>query len=110
MPEKRSWEPQRQSQGAPTTPEGYLTNGSSTFPSRDYSYTVELVATIQHTLGQLTEAVDALKEQTREHGKELKSIGHDIHTTKTIEKIVGVILAAVFAFFGWAINKINKGY
>jgi len=74
-------------------------------PSGDYSYTVELVGRIQHQLGKLTEAVESMKVQIKDHGSEIKDISKDIHTAKTTVKIVGAILAALLAFAAWAINK-----
>jgi hypothetical protein len=74
-------------------------------PSGDYSYTVELVSTMNHQLGKLTEAVDSLKDQSRSHGQEIREISRDIHTFKVTATIVGAILAAAIAFAGWAINK-----
>jgi hypothetical protein len=71
---------------------------------QDYSY-VETIMAIQATLGRLNEAVESLKEQVKTHGSELRIVSNDIHTAKTTVKIVGVILAALIAFAGWAINK-----
>ena len=87
-----------------TTPEAFPTTAPQ-LPSGDYSYTVELVGTIQHQLGRLTEAVETLKTQTTEHGNKLSSIGQDIHAAKTTLKVVGAILAALLAFAGWVGNK-----
>ena len=88
-----------------TTPEGFPTTASSQLPSGDYSYTVELVGTMQNTLGKLTEAVEGLKEQTKQNNTEIRAISQDIHTAKTMMKVVGAIMAAALAFAGWAINK-----
>ena len=101
MPEKGQEESSRQA----TTPEDFPTTAPSHLPSGDYSYTVELVGTVQHTLGKLTEAVEGLKEQTKQHSTEIRTISQDIHSAKTTMKVVGAILAAVLAFGGWAINK-----
>src|SRR5689334_7053124 len=91
---------------ASATPEDYATTASSSVPpGADYKLTVDLVGSLQHELGKLTEAVNSLKEQSRDHGLELKTISRDIHTAKTTVKIVGGILAALLAFSGWAINK-----
>ena len=81
---------------APTTPEGYPTTPpQQTFSSGDYSYTVELVSAIQHELGKLTEAVNSLKEQSKDQGKKLDEVRMDVHAAKSAGKallwIVGVV-------------------
>ena len=101
MPERGHEGPSRQA----TTPEEFPTAASSHLPSGDYSYTVELVGTMQNTLGKLTEAVEGLKEQTKQNNTEIRAISQDIHAAKTTMKVVGVIMAAALAFAGWAINK-----
>lgn len=62
---------------------------------------------MQEALGKLTEAVESLKEQSKEHGKELKEIGKDVHAAKAVARtllwfvgaagtLLGIILAAYF--------------
>ena len=60
---------------------------------------------MQSTLGRLTEAVETLKTQSSAHDDKLSKISADIHTAKITVRIVGVILTAVIAIAGWAINK-----
>lgn len=103
MPEK---EPGK-SRGRPqsTTPEEYpVTSSQSVYPSGDYSYTVEIVATIQHQLGKLTEAVESLKEQAKTHGRKLEEIGKDVHAAKIVIAVVGTLVAGAAAFLGFAIK------
>lgn len=95
---------------APTTPEDYPVAAPAAYPSGDYSYTVELVGNIQHQLGKLTEAVEALKVQVQGQGADIKAINRDIHTAKVFVKIAAWILAALLAFGGWAINKAVDAY
>jgi len=87
---------------------------SEDFPVTASSYTshhpgdlgyVELVADIQNRLGRLTEAVETLKTNTAAHGEKLSDMGKDIHTAKVTVKIIGAILAALFAFACWIGNK-----
>ena len=75
------------------------------YPSGDYSYILEIVMGMQTTMGKLTEAVESLKEQSKNQAKEIKDVSRDIHTAKTTVKVVGAILAAALAFLGWAVNK-----
>ena len=99
-------QPPKTPRSGPSTPSDFpIQPPAQQLPGGDYSYTVEVVGTINHALGKLTEAVDTLKDQVKEHGSELKTISRDIHTAKTPLKIVGALLAALLAFAGWAINK-----
>jgi hypothetical protein len=110
MPEKEPGKTPRLSKSVSTTPEDFPVTSPGGYPSGDYSYTVELVGTIQHQLGKLTEAVETLKAISTEHGRKLADISGDIHTAKTTLKIVGGILAAVLAFAGWVGNKAVDAY
>ncbi len=94
MPDKESGKPSRPPRTAQTTPEDYPTT-SSGHPSGDYSYTVELVGTIQHTLGKLTEAVESLKGQSKGHGEKLEQIGKDVHAAKVLLGFCGAAIVAV---------------
>lgn len=82
---------------APTTPPRFPDTPPSTFPSAEYSYILELVGSIQHELGKLSEAVDSLKSQSRDEAKELKEIAKDVHGFKIGLRVGVAILSAVFA-------------
>ena len=82
-----------------TTPEAFPTTAPQ-FPSGDYSYTVELVSSIQHQLGRLTEAVESLKDQTKEQGAKLGKISQDVHAAKVVIGIVGGFIGLVGIFLG----------
>jgi hypothetical protein len=86
---------------APTVPQDFPATPPP-HSSGDYSYTVELVATMQHSLGKLTEAVESLKGQSKEDGKELKEIGKDIHAAK----IVGGFIVAASGFLGFIVKML----
>jgi len=64
-------------------------------PSGDYSYTVEVVGTINNALGKLTEAVETLKELSKEHGKKIDDVRMDVHAAKAAGRallwVVGVV-------------------
>jgi hypothetical protein len=105
VPDKETGKPSRSSR-APTTPEDFPVTSQSAYPSGDYSYTVELVGTIQHQLGKLTEAVESLKEKTNHHGDKIEQIGKDIHGAKVALYVVGIIVAGAVAFLGWAITTL----
>jgi uncharacterized protein (UPF0335 family) len=61
-----------------------------------------LVSDIQNRLGRLSEAVETLKESSKEHGAELKGMGKDLHAIK----IVGGILALAASGLGWIIHEV----
>jgi hypothetical protein len=93
--------------GRATPPPQFAETPPFSYPSGDYSYTVELVATIQHTLGRLTEAVESLKAQSKEHSDEIKAIGKDVYAAKAVGRtllwvvgvvgtLLGIVLAAYF--------------
>lgn len=96
MPEPKA--PRAPKNVAPTTPESYSTTPPQ-LPSGDYSYTVELVGTIQHELGKLTEAVNNLSNKAKDHGEKLDHICKDIHAAKVILAISGgaLTIGATFA-------------
>jgi len=79
----------------PTTPEDFPT--TAPLPSGDYSYTVEIVMGLQRSIGQLTEAVNHLKEGFKEQKNELGKINQDIHTGKGMAKAFGIVLSAMGA-------------
>jgi hypothetical protein len=86
-----------------TTPEAFPTTAPQ-LPSGDYSYTVELVGSIQHQLGKLTEAVETLKSKMESHGKELAAIGRDVHTAKVVLGIIGGLVTIIATILGIALK------
>ena len=59
---------------------------------------------MQQTMGTLVEAVNGLKEDSREYRAELKTIGKDIHGAKVgIKWAIGLCLG-FGGIIGWAIN------
>lgn len=93
-------------EGPTTTPSRYPEiTPPQTYPSGEFSYILEIVMGTQATLGRLTEAVESLKEQSREHDKKLDQVRMDVHAGKTTVKVVGTILAVAITFAGWVINK-----
>jgi len=56
--------------------------------------------TMHHSMGQLTEAVDALKSRQEEQGKKLDSISHKVYAAV----VIVLLLGAVLTFFAKSIN------
>lgn len=69
-------------------------------PSGDYSYVLEIVMQMQHSMGQLSEAVNGLKSKQEEQGKKLDSISHKVYAAVAIVLLFGAILT----FFAKSIN------
>lgn len=80
---------------------------SPPLPSGDYSYTVELVGSIQNQLGKLTEATDTLKEVVKEQGKKIDDVSKkvdevrmDIHGAKSGMKVLMWVIGVFGTLFG----------
>jgi hypothetical protein len=107
MPEKDKGKAKREIQ---TSPEDYPVSSPHSFPSGDYSYTLEAVMGMQATLGKLTEAIDTLKGSIKAQGEKLDSVARDVHTAKVVMWVVigiisflgtvgGIALKALFDYF-----------
>lgn len=88
----------REEQSSPTR----FPDTTPPLPSGDYSYTVEIVMKMQHSLGQLTEAVQGLKDQQEKQAKKLDGISHKIYAAIVLLAVIGGILG----FFAKSINDI----
>ena len=84
--------------------EDYPVNASYEYHPGGQSY-VELISDIHSKLGRLSKSVETLETETVNHGAKLSEMGQDIHTAKITLKIVGAILATLFAFACWIGNK-----
>jgi len=87
----------------PTTPEDFPAQAPP-LPSGDYSYTLEIVMNMQHTLGGIGEAVKSLKEDSKEYRAELKELGKDLHAAKTLVRWLIAIAVGLGGIIGWAVN------
>jgi len=85
-----------------TTPEDFPVQPLE--PSGDYSYTLEIVMRMQHTLGGLVEAVNSLKEASREYRDELKDLGKEFHAAKVLVRVLIAVAVGLGGIIGWAIN------
>ena len=105
MAEKESGKSTRGSRPVSASSEDYpVTSPQSAYSSGDYTYTVELVGTIQHQLGKLTEAVETLKAKAASANKELRDVAKDVHTAKVVVGIVGGIVTLIATFLGIALK------
>jgi hypothetical protein len=100
---KQRQKTQGQQSQATTTPEAYPTAPQPpNYPSGDYSYTVELVGSIQNQLGKLTQAVESLTDRSKSHGEKIDEATRDIHVAKVILGIIGGLVAIAVTFIGIA--------
>jgi uncharacterized membrane-anchored protein YjiN (DUF445 family) len=72
------------------------------YPSPTHDFTLQAVMHMQETVGKLVEAVNSLKEQVKEQGAELRSVGKDVHAAR----IVGGVLVAIGGLIGWVIHEL----
>lgn len=56
-------------------------------------------------LGKLIEAVDALKEQSKEQATELKAISRDVHSAKVALWIAGGLVSVACTVGAWFLNR-----
>lgn len=68
---------------------------------------------IQHQLGRLAEAVETLKDQSKEHGTKLDAIFLDVHTAKgalrVLRWLLGVMGAVVLLLLTAFLNHLFNG-
>jgi len=102
-------EPKESSRGS--TPTRFAeTTPPQVLPSGDYSYVLEIVMKMQLAIGGLVEAVDSLKDQTEEHGSELRAIAKDVHAAKVVISFVGGLIVLMGAIVAWLINTYISTY
>ncbi len=58
---------------------------------------------LKGSMGEVKRAVDDLKEQSKEHGNEIKAIGKDVHAAKAVAKSMGMLIAFIGALITIAI-------
>ncbi len=109
----------REQRGSPTEPTNPTQFAQTPPPmsSGDYSF-LEIVMSMQSTMGELKEAVNGLKESRTQQTQKLDNISDDIHTIKTkiyaavaIFLIAGSVTGAILGIFGKPIVELifNRG-
>lgn len=86
----------------PTTPEAFPTQAPT--PSGDYSYTLEIVMNMQRTLGGVAEAVNSLKDDSKEYRAELKGLSKDFHAAKVLARCLIAVAVGLGGLIGWAVT------
>lgn len=88
----------------PSSPQ-FTDTPPTSYQSTDYSF-LEIVMGMQGTLGKLTEAVESLKAQSKEHSAKLDTVTHSVHGAKVGLWVVGVIIAAGGSMCGFILKLI----
>jgi multidrug resistance efflux pump len=66
----------------------------------DQSFVLQMMLDLKASVAALKESVDSLKEQSKEHGAEIRQIGKDVHAAK----VVGAFIVLAAGFLGFVIN------
>jgi len=69
------------------TPQDYITS--------EHSFTLQSVMEMQRTLGQLTQAVTTLTEESKKSSAKLDEISHKVYAAQVTIKVVGSVLGII---------------
>jgi hypothetical protein len=78
-----------------STPKHYAETVPTAFPSYDPSFSLQSILEMQKNLGQLTQAVTTLTEESKKRGDVLDKISHKVYAAEVVIGVVGVILTAM---------------
>lgn len=85
---------------AETTPQAYH--------SSDYSFTLQTIMEMQKTLGQLTQAVNTLTEESKKRGDILDKISHKVYAAQVGLVVAGVVLSTLGSAAVYLLSEIWK--
>jgi hypothetical protein len=71
----------------------------------EHSFTLQSIIEIQKSIGQLTQAVTTLTEESRASRVKLDEISHKVYAAQVTIKVVGGLLVVIG---GWAIYMFSK--
>ncbi len=74
-----------------TTPQAY--------PPSDYSFTLQSIMEMQKTLGQLTQAVTTLTEESKKSSTKLDQISHKIYAAEVVGGLLVLIIGGALLLF-----------
>ena len=66
----------------------------------DWSWTLQMLVELQRTVGELSQSVETLTRQSREHDKKLDRISHRIYAAVAVLTILGATLL-------WLLNAVS---
>ena len=66
----------------------------------DRSWSLQMLMELQRTVGELSQSVETLKNESKEHDKKLNQINHRIYATVVVLTIFGAVLL-------WILNAVS---
>ena len=66
----------------------------------DWSWSLQMLMELQRTVGELSQSVETLTKQSKEHDKKLNQISHRIYAAVAVLTIVGAVLL-------WMLNAVS---
>ena len=88
-----------------TTPQRMAETTPQSYPLSDHSFTLQAIMEMQKTLGELTQAVRSLTEESKKNGVALEDIGKKMYAAKIVLWIFGVIFTATSGVTAFFLNK-----
>jgi hypothetical protein len=82
-------------QARDTTPAQLPETTPQNYPALDYSFTLQAIMEMQKTLGQLSQAVTTLTEESKKNSEKIGTISHQVYAAKVVVIVVGAILGAI---------------
>jgi|GEM_PF-3158633 hypothetical protein len=77
------------------TPTRFAETTPPPYPSSDHSFTLQTVMEMQKTLGQLTQTVTTLTEESKKCGDIIDKISHKVYAAEKVVVVVGIILGTL---------------
>lgn len=95
-----------QSQAANTTPSRFPETTPPAPHLSDFSFTLQAIMEMQKTLGQLTQAITTLTEESKKRGEVLDRISHKVYAAQVVLWIAGGLLTALGGVAVFFLNRI----
>ncbi len=77
------------------------------YPAHDYTaFTFQAIMEMQKSIGQLTQAVTTLTEESKRRGETLDRISHKVYAAQVVVVIAGAILASLGGVVTFLLSKI----
>jgi hypothetical protein len=83
--------PKKSGESPPVSPEQFPVTPPSGFQSADHSWVLQTIMELQKSMGQLTQAVTTLTQQSKEQGDKLDSISHRVYAAAVVLTVLGAI-------------------
>jgi len=77
--------------GREVPPQRMAETNPPTYPGTSYDFVLQMVFEMQGKLGELTQAIKTLTEDSKEHSKELKHIGKVMYAAGLLIPVISVV-------------------